>query len=262
MRAVALGLAFVCGGLLFVACSGQSATIGDADAGDTGDARADRSNPPGCPAAEPQGGAACAVEGLSCAYACPVTARCTSGAWVIETSAISCPADAGPSDGSRRLADGAIACSSDPDCRIPGEVVTTCSPGGRITGCGICFRPPNPCNTDGECLLVDGSAPPKPLVCEPAGSCVCPTGKTGTCVAACQSAADCGPNLACSGGHCVAKPCATDGDCSNTSLGDFACTAARTCAPKACATDGDCGGHYCVDKFCYPQPGICVPPAA
>ena len=263
MRPIAVGFALVWGGLLVAACSGSSATVfeGDADGGDGGGDGG--GNPSGCPVVQPKSGAACGAAGLSCAYGCATSAKCTSGAWVIAQSSITCPSDGGASDGPHRLPDGAVSCSSDPDCQLPGEVFSTCSPGGRVTGCGVCFRPPNPCSTDSECLLLDGSAPPKPLVCAPAGGCVCPAGgKTGTCIPACTTAADCGPNLACSGGHCIAKPCTTDGDCKSTPLGDFACTRAGVCGPKACASDADCGGHFCVGKACYSQPGICVPPAA
>jgi hypothetical protein len=59
----------------------------------------------------------------------------------------------------------------------------------------------------------------------------------------------------------VAKPCTHDADCPSTSYVDYACSAG-TCALKSCRTNADCGGHYCVNGACYPQAGICVPPAA
>ncbi|MGH7295150.1 MAG: hypothetical protein ACRELB_09465, partial [Polyangiaceae bacterium] len=96
-----------------------------------------------------------------------------------------------------------------------------------------------------------------------AGPCVClPSGKTGSCVAACTATSGCGADEACSGGHCVAKPCTTDGDCPSSSFVDYACSTGGTCAEKTCKTDGDCGAHYCVNGTCYPQAGVCVPPAA
>ncbi len=258
MRPIALGGMLVWVGLLVAACSGGSAVVFGSDAG------ADAANPPDCPTAFPTLGTRCASEGLRCSYGCNGGAQCDTGAWATTPMGPPCATDSGANDGSRRLADGAIVCGTESECAsATGGSFLSCSPGGRVTGCGICFAPQNPCSTDSECLTLDGAAPPKPMVCGPGGPCVCPAGgKSGSCIPACVSANDCGPNLACAAGHCVAKPCTTNGECSNTSTGDYACGASHTCGPKACASDADCGGHYCVDKLCYPQAGICVPPAA
>jgi hypothetical protein len=130
-------------------------------------------------------------------------------------------------------------------------------------GCGICFQPPNACGNDSDCQLIDGSAPPTPMVCGPGGECACGTGgKTGQCIAACTGPSDCTPDEACSyDGHCVAKPCSTDADCPSPSTVDYACSGGY-CAIKSCTTNADCGAHYCVNLTCYPEPGSCVPPAA
>jgi hypothetical protein len=260
MRVLAVGAAFAWIVTVVAACSSDGSGTSGGDAGPN-----DGGNPPGCPASRPMAGAPCAPDGLSCSYGCNTQAACSAGTWAVAQSEIACQLpDGGPADGSRRLPDGAIICNGDADCRASGQGgFLSCSPGGRITGCGICMRPENPCNVDSDCALINDAAPPKPMVCEPlTGGCVCPVGTTtGECIAACQADADCGPNFACASGHCVAKPCAGNADCSNTSTEDFACNAGK-CGPKACKSDGDCGAHNCVNGICYPDPGICVPPAA
>jgi hypothetical protein len=164
---------------------------------------------------------------------------------------------------SNRTADGGILCSSNADC----PSTMSCSPGGAngggYAGCGICAAPQYPCSTDSDCAVIGDAAPSQPMVCGPGGPCTCAVnGKAGSCIAACTPASGCGPDEACSStGHCVAKPCTTDADCPSTQYVDYACSSG-TCAIKSCTTDADCGGHYCVSGTCYPQPGICVPPAA
>jgi hypothetical protein len=202
----------------------------------------------------PKSGDGCALAGLTCSYGCNVTAKCTGGAWTVLQSNISCPADGGGT----HLPDGAIGCGADNDCRAGlDKSPLVCSPGGAGSECGACVPPTIPCNADTDCVAVDGGAPPKPMVCDQTGPCACAT----SCIPACQSAADCGPNLACSSGHCVAKHCTSAADCSATSTVDYACNAG-TCGPKTCSSDVDCGGHYCVNKICYPIPGVCVEPPA
>jgi hypothetical protein len=158
------------------------------------------------------------------------------------------PADAGP-----------VRCSSNADC----PSLLSCSPGGAPSGCGVCVAPQYPCAGDSDCKVIGDAAPPQPMVCGPGGPCTCGVGaKTGSCIPACQSPTDCGADETCSStGHCVAKPCTTDAECPSTSTVDFACSGG-TCAVKSCKTNADCGAHYCVSGTCYPQPGMCIPPAA
>jgi hypothetical protein len=86
-------------------------------------------------------------------------------------------------------------------------------------------------------------------------------GKSGSCIPTCVSASDCSADEACSPtGHCVAKSCTTDAECPSTQTVDYACSAG-SCAVKSCQTNTDCGAHYCVSGTCYPQQGMCVPPA-
>jgi hypothetical protein len=242
-------LAVACSLLLVAAaCSSTGRSAGD-DAGNAA-----------CPATEPTAGTPCSPAGLSCSYGCANVAECNVGTWAVIESNIVCSADggAGEGDAGHVLPDGAIACASQAECPSSYD----CSPGGVITGCGICEMPQNPCSTDASCAGDAASSPP--MVCGPAPACTCsPTGMTGVCVAACTSTSGCGPEEACDPtGHCVAKPCTTDSDCPSTQTEDFACSPAGTCAQKTCTTDGDCGGHYCVDGMCYPQQGVCTPPAA
>jgi hypothetical protein len=155
--------------------------------------------------------------------------------------------------------DGSSACHKNSDCTAGYE----CSPGGTPTGCGICEMPQYPCSTDGDCKLLDDAMPTQPMVCAPAGGCVCPVGgKTGSCIPACQGASGCSADEACApSGHCIPKPCTTDAECPSTQYVDYACTSGA-CAIKACTTDADCGAHFCVNGACYPQAGACTPPAA
>lgn len=221
-------------------CASASSTTGGADAG----------NLPGCPAAVPNAKVSCDAAGLQCAYGCGVSATCSGGGWTVSTSNMSCAADSGA------LSDGAVLCSSGADC----SSFTQCTPGGVIIGCGICAMPQDPCSIDSDCNLIDGAAPPMPMVCGPGGSCTCPVGgNSGSCIAACQSASDCSPDETCSPtGHCVPKPCTTDAQCHSTQAVDYACSAG-TCAAKSCQTSADCGAHYCVSGTCYPVQGMCSP---
>jgi hypothetical protein len=225
--------------LLVVACSSSSTGSG---------------NPAGCPATQPASGEACAASGLACSYGCNVSTSCDGQHWTVTALGIACPQDAG-SNG-----DGPRACHSNADC---GSLLS-CSPGGQPSGCGVCIAPPNPCNVDSDCQVINDAAATQPMVCGPGGPCTCGVGgKTGSCIPACHVATDCAADEACgASGHCVAKPCTTDADCPSTSSLDYACSAAKTCAPKSCTTDADCGAHFCVNNTCYPQPGSCVPPAA
>jgi hypothetical protein len=101
------------------------------------------------------------------------------------------------------------------------------------------------------------------MVCETGLLCVCPFGgKSGECIPACQGPGDCGPDEACSSGHCVAKPCTSDADCPESNGYLFACSSAHVCGAKACTTDADCGAQFCVNGTCNPKQGMCVEPAA
>jgi hypothetical protein len=101
------------------------------------------------------------------------------------------------------------------------------------------------------------------MVCEPGGPCTCSVnGKSGNCIPACQGPADCTPDEACSGGHCVPKPCTSDTECPSNQYVDYACSSTGICAKKSCKTNADCGAHFCVEGTCFPQQGICVPPVA
>jgi hypothetical protein len=225
-------------------CGSGSSTANSGDAG----------NPAGCPPSVPSAGASCDSPGLHCTYGCGnVFATCSGGSWAVAESNIMCPREGGaPSDGGG-------ACSSNADCTS----AFSCSPGGVETGCGICAMPQNPCSTDSDCSVIGDAASSQPMVCGPGGACTCPVGgKTGSCIPACTTASGCGPDEACaSSGHCVAKPCTSDAQCPSTQTVDYACSGG-VCATKSCKTDADCGAHYCVNGTCYPQAGVCVPPAA
>jgi hypothetical protein len=229
-------------GVVAIGCGAGSASTGGGDGG----------NPADCPVARPAGGSPCSPSGLRCSYGCNATASCNDGTWSLIESNIVCPGDAGPSDG-------ATTCHTSADC----PSTLSCSPGGVTTGCGICEMPQNPCSVDSDCATIHDAAPPEPMVCGPGGPCVCgENGKTGDCIPACKSASDCGSNESCApNGHCVSKSCTSDSDCTSTQTVDFACSGS-VCQPKACTTDADCGAHFCVSGTCYPQPGICTPPAA
>jgi hypothetical protein len=126
----------------------------------------------------------------------------------------------------------------------------------------MCRQPDSECNTDSDCATIHDAAPQKPMVCEPAGPCVCPQGGgRGECVPACQSASDCGPNQLCTAGHCGAKPCATEADCPSVNGVLFGCNTGK-CGLKSCGSDADCSGQYCVNGTCSKEPGVCTPPAA
>jgi hypothetical protein len=245
MRWLFLVAALSFAGVIAAGC-GSSATPGGSDAGGSD------ANPPACPGAIPPSGGSCHSVGLHCSYGCGSTASCDGHAWTVFGSRLDC--DGGV------LPDGQTTCSKDAQCKFGYQ----CSSGGIATGCGICVMPMDPCSTDSDCKLIHDAAPAMPMVCAPAGSCVCPVGgKSGSCIAACQSAADCGPEEACdtASGHCGPKPCNSDSECPSESTIDFAC-ASGVCGPKACTTDVDCGAHFCVNGTCYPKPGSCTPPAA
>jgi hypothetical protein len=59
----------------------------------------------------------------------------------------------------------------------------------------------------------------------------------------------------------VPKACTSDAECPSTQTVDYACSGG-VCGIKSCKTNADCGAHYCVSGACYPQAGVCVPPAA
>jgi hypothetical protein len=228
---------------LAIGCGAGSSSAGNGDGG---------GNPPDCPAVAPTDGSPCSPSKLQCGYGCNVTATCVGSAWSIVESNIRCAGDAGPSDG-------ATTCHSNNDC----SMAYSCSPGGASVGCGICEMPQNPCSADSDCAVIHDAAPPQPMVCGPGGPCVCnANGKTGDCIPACKTATDCGADETCDpSGHCVTKSCSSDADCTSTQTVDYACSG-NLCQPKACTTDADCGAHFCVNKVCYPQPGICTPPAS
>lgn len=164
--------------------------------------------------------------------------------------------DAGNPDSKPPPSDGDAACSSNDDC-TDGFL---CGPGRMVMGCGICEVPQYPCSTDSECVVIGDAAPPLPMVCEAARGCTCSVGgKTGSCIPACTSASGCGPDEACSGGHCVPKPCTSDSECPSSASVDYACESG-VCATKSCKTSADCGAHYCVNRTCFAQAGVCVSP--
>lgn len=237
-------VACLAGAIVTVVLAGCSST-------QAGTAPVDAGNPSGCPGASPSTGEACSASGLECTYGCNVRASCDGHTWTVVELGIPCPVDAGASDG-------AVACGTNKDCSWGLE----CSPGGTPAGCGICFKPENPCSTDSDCTIIDDAAATKPYVCGPGSGCSCGFGPSGECIPACTGPGDCSPDEACSvSGHCVPKPCATDADCPSPSTVDYACSAGF-CGIKSCSSDADCGGHYCVNGTCYPQPGSCTPPAA
>lgn len=213
----------------------------------------DGGNPPGCPATWPNAKVGCDSPGLQCSYGCGVVATCSGGSWQSATSNVTCNVDSGaPGDAS-------AGCTTSADCTGGME----CGPGGLPTGCGICAMPQNPCSVDTDCALIGDAAPATPMVCGSGGECTCSVnGKSGSCIPACTSANDCGPDESCAtSGHCVAKACTTDADCPSTQTVDFACSGG-TCGVKACKTSADCGSHYCVNGACYPQAGMCTYPPA
>lgn len=217
-----------------------------------------------CPAAD--AGASDAATGAGDAGPCPSSATtscrdCGGGAFCVSGScpAIACPPlDAGQGGGSPT--DGPQPCSTNADCPPPSTSwYSVCSPGGQEVsgGCGICALAPNPCNVDSDCALVDGAAPPVPMVCGPLAACFCsPSGQGGMCVAACK-ASDCNANEVCQGGRCKAKACNADADCPTIGLQSFTCSGS-VCAAKGCARDADCHGGFCVNSACVAQPGLCV----
>jgi hypothetical protein len=156
--------------------------------------------------------------------------------------------------------DGPQPCHTNADCTS--SFAFNCAPGGASVGCGAVMPPPHPCNVDSDCHLIDGAAPPKPLVCGQPGGCV--YGQS--CIPACQSDSDCGGgDSACRSGHCVAKPCQVDSDCPSIGIDDFTCTGttgARACTLKGCASDADCHGGFCVNYTCSSEQGFCAPVAA
>jgi hypothetical protein len=220
----------------------------------TGTGGSDGGNPGNCPAARPAAGDACSSSGLECQYGCNVFASCDGQHWNVSMLNIACAVDSGAGG------DGSTNCHSNADCKVGYE----CSPGGATVGCGICVAPQYPCSIDSDCAVIGDAAPAQPMVCGPGGGCTCPVGgKSGNCIPACKGPSDCGADEACaSSGHCVVKPCTSDADCPSASNVDYACSAAGTCGVKPCKTDADCGAHYCVNSTCYPQPGMCTPPAA
>jgi hypothetical protein len=253
MRVFVLLFSLAWVGVVVAACGDSSG--GALFSNDDGGAGEGGGNP-NCPTSQPALGSACSLAGLKCTYGCAVQASCDGRTWSVVDLPVHCASDAG--------SDGAISCSKDSDCSNAGHPGPySCSPGGQVNGCGICASPEYPCSDDSDCTTINDAAPPKPMVCGPGGPCTCPKdGKTGSCIPACQGPSDCGVDEACAAGHCVAKPCTTDTDCSTNGIADYACGASGTCAPKPCASDADCGGHFCVDKFCYTKAGICVPPVA
>jgi hypothetical protein len=92
---------------LAAACGGSSGTSIGGDSG----ASDGSTNPPGCPAASPVSGEACALAaGTRCDYGCALTATC-NGTWSVLRSEIDCAlADAGRD--APPPADGPFACGS------------------------------------------------------------------------------------------------------------------------------------------------------
>jgi hypothetical protein len=258
MKNARLGFGLVSVALMIAACTAGTSTIG-------GDGGTGGGGGSGCPSAQPAFGTGCSPSGLSCSYGCATTATCNKGVWSVVSSNISCPQDGGigPVDSGSplQLPDGGRLCLSQNDC----PSTLSCSPGGVSSGCGICVMPMNPCATDDDCKLIDDAAPSQAMVCGPGGPCTCAAGgKSGSCIPACKGANDCGADMACDvSGHCVSKPCTSDGDCAPLGGVDYSCGTTSVCAPKSCKSNAECsGGHYCVNGTCNAQIGICVEPVA
>ena len=84
---------------------------------------------------------------------------------------IFCPSlDASTGESGGSPVDGPQPCHTNADCTS--SFAFNCSPGGGTVGCGAVARPPFPCNVDSDCQLIDGAAPPKPVVCGQPGGCV------------------------------------------------------------------------------------------
>jgi hypothetical protein len=178
------------------------------------------------------------------------------------SSSCAAPADGGSSDastgeGGGSPVDGPQTCHTNADCTSPFDFECV---GGSVTlGCGAVMPPQYPCNVDPDCQLIDGAAPPKPMVCGQPAGCVDGQG----CIPACQSDSDCGGEIVCRSGHCVARPCQVDSDCPSIGITDFVCagtSGSQACALKGCASDSDCHGGFCVNHTCTSQLGVCESP--
>lgn len=127
-------------------------------------------------------------------------------------------------------------CRTSDDC----DEFNECTPAG-VSFCGgapeCAF--PTVCATDNEC---DGTD-----VCEPEACC----GES-TCRPACM-ANSCGDGQDCAAdGRCAARPCPGGDECGTNAV----CGAGDLCERAPCASDSECDG-YCVDGFCYGEPGVC-----
>jgi hypothetical protein len=185
-----------------------------------------------------------------------VAACGSAGAGSSPPSVLCASLDAGTCEGGGSPVDGPQPCRTNADCTSPFAFI--CNPGGGVVGCGFAARAPFPCNVDSDCRLIDGSAPPKPMVCGQPGGCVFGL----SCIPACQADSDCGGgDIVCGSGHCVAKPCQVDSDCPSIGIDDFACSGTsgtRVCTLKGCASDADCHGWFCVNQTCSSQQGFCA----
>ena len=137
-------------------------------------------------------------------------------------------------------------CRTTSDCK-PGQ---TCLRPGELGGCGICMKPPDPCQDDAPCRAQGPT-----WICEP-GLCTC-NGET-VCKPGCGGNQDCPPWQSCAPSHrCLDKVCRRDDECPAS----FICTPPNNphCQRKPCATDGECPA-YCVGGLCYPEFGTCEYP--
>ncbi len=139
---------------------------------------------------------------------------------------------------------GANGCTSEQPCKGGGM----CFYPGESIGCGICMKPPNPCQSDAACPKVGA----KPGVCEYRKSdCTCSGEKL--CHAGCLADSDCATGLACDAkGHCSPAACTQAADCPT----HFTC-AQGSCKRSSCKSSSACPAGHCVKGTCWSSPGFC-----
>jgi hypothetical protein len=135
-------------------------------------------------------------------------------------------------------------CTAERDCYGMGAFGVSCySPDFN---CGGPPPPPGECGVDADCADAGANG-----ICSLTGYCDTPV-----CIPGCTSDADCSPAEACTPAHhCEPKPCTEREECGP----NFECGPEGECVRADCASTTACEG-YCVNGFCYDEPGSCMTP--